>query len=202
MRRASTTTSGERHTDLTADRLGRGSRSTRQPHRTPILVVGLLIAVAACTADRTGDGAGGQPDDTGTAPARMAAGAPAEHVAESLVVYKSPTCECCQRWVEHMRSNGFRVVVHDVADVAPVKRQHGIGDELGSCHTALVGGYVLEGHVPAADVKRLLRERPSIAGLAVPGMPAGSPGMEVGRVDRYDVLALQRDGAPTVFARH
>lgn len=202
MRSASTTTSGERHADLTADRPGRGSRPTRQPHRAPVLVVGLFVAVAACTADRPGDGAGGQSGDSGTVPARIAAGATAEQVAESLVVYKSATCECCQRWVEHMRSNGFQVVVHDVADVAPVKRQHGVPDELGSCHTALVGGYVLEGHVPAADVKRLLRERPSIAGLAVPGMPAGSPGMEVGRVDRYDVLALQRDGAPTVFARH
>lgn len=167
-----------------------------------VFVIALVVAVAACSADRSGNDAAGQPGDVGAVPTRAAAGASAGQVAESLVVYKSPTCECCHRWVEHMRENGFRVVVHDVTDVAPVKEQHGITADLASCHTALVAGYVLEGHVPAADVRRLLRERPSVVGLAVPGMPAGSPGMEVGRIDRYDVLAPRRDGAPTVFARH
>lgn len=170
--------------------------------RTFAVLLGLFVASAACTGEPSADDTGRQSGKARTAPARVASGVSAEQVAESLMVYKSPTCECCHRWVEHMQASGFRVVVHDVADVAPIKRQHAIPDELGSCHTALMAGYVLEGHVPAADVKRLLRERPSIVGLAVPGMPAGSPGMEVGRIDPYDVLAVQRSGAPTVFARH
>lgn len=200
MRSAATTHAASAHIALSS--VGRHPGSIRPSRRAPALVFGILVAAAACSVDRTGEGTGGQPGDAGTVPGQVAIRSSTEQVAESLVVYKSPTCECCHRWVEHMQANGFRVVVHDVADVAPVKRQHGVPAELGSCHTALVGSYVLEGHVPAEDVKRLLRERPSLVGLAVPGMPAGSPGMEVGRVDRYDVLALQHGAAPTVFARH
>ena len=90
--------------------------------------------------------------------------------APEVKVYKSPACGCCGGWVSHMRANGFRVVTTDVADVMPIKRSSGVPDALASCHTALVDGYALEGHVPAADVWRLLRERPKVTGLAVPGM--------------------------------
>ena len=119
-----------------------------------------------------------------------------------VVVYKSPTCGCCTEWVAHLRRHGFRVRSEDVAELQPVKARHGVPPELQSCHTALVGGYVVEGHVPADLVERLLRERPKVAGIAVPGMPVGSPGMEVpgARAERYRVLTFDRDGKTEVFA--
>jgi hypothetical protein len=116
-------------------------------------------------------------------------------------VYKSPTCGCCQAWVEHMRENGFAVTVVDTTDLAPIKARHGIGREMESCHTGIVDGYVIEGHVPADLVARLLSERPDIRGLAVPGMPMGSPGMEGAHKEAYEVLAMDRAGRTTVFAR-
>ena len=118
------------------------------------------------------------------------------------MVYKSPTCGCCEKWVEHMKANGFRVVVHDTADVTPVKQRAGVTPQLASCHTAFIGGYAIEGHVPAEDVRRLLRDRPDVAGLAAPGMPNGSPGMEGMGRDPYDVVAFKRDGGTAVFASH
>ena len=119
-----------------------------------------------------------------------------------VVVYKSPTCGCCTEWVAHLRRHGFPVRSEDVAELQPVKARHGVPEELQSCHTALVGGYVVEGHVPADLVERLLRERPKVVGLAVPGMPVGSPGMEVpgARAERYRVLTFDRDGKTEVFA--
>jgi hypothetical protein len=119
-----------------------------------------------------------------------------------VVVYKSPTCGCCTEWVTHVRRHGFRVKPEDVADLQAVKERHRVPGDLQSCHTALVGGYVIEGHVPADLMERLLRERPKVAGLAVPGMPVGSPGMEVpgARAERYRVLAFTRDGKTEVFA--
>lgn len=121
----------------------------------------------------------------------------------TVVVYKSPTCGCCSLWVDHLRANGFRVETHDVANLDAVRRQAGVPARLGSCHTARVGGYVIEGHVPAAEIRRLLQSRPRVDGLAVPGMPIGSPGMEMGgRIDAYDVLAFNRAGETTVFARY
>ncbi|MBW3534086.1 MAG: DUF411 domain-containing protein [Gemmatimonadetes bacterium] len=119
-------------------------------------------------------------------------------------VWKSPTCGCCGGWVDHMREAGFEVEVVDTQDLRPIKAEHGVTDDLASCHTAVVDGYVVEGHVPAADIRRLLAERPDIAGIAAPGMPTGSPGMEVpGRpADAYDVVAFTRDGGRTVFASH
>lgn len=128
--------------------------------------------------------------------------APASGLDDSVVVYKSPTCGCCTAWVDHMRENGFRVVVRDTAGVTPIKVAHGIAEGLASCHTALVDGYVLEGHVPATDVQRLLRERPTVAGLAVPGMPAGSPGMAGPIEQHYDVVMFDRRGRRSVFASH
>ncbi len=113
-----------------------------------------------------------------------------------VVVYKSPTCGCCNAWIDHLQDNGFKVVARDTNDVAAIKMQHGVTPELASCHTALVDGYVLEGHVPATDVKAMLKQRPQITGLSVPGMPIGSPGMEQdGITQPYDVVAFDRQGA-------
>lgn len=119
-------------------------------------------------------------------------------------VYKSPTCGCCSDWIKHMQSNGFtNVKAHDVGN-AKKRADVGMSLRFGSCHTALIDGYVIEGHVPARDIRRLLKERPKALGLAVPGMPLGSPGMEVddGRVDRYDVLLVQKDESSTVYATY
>jgi hypothetical protein len=119
-----------------------------------------------------------------------------------ITVYKSPTCGCCTEWVAHLRRHGFRVKAEDVPDLQPIKTRHGVPENVQSCHTALVGGYVLEGHVPGDLVDRLLQERPKVAGLAVPGMPVGSPGMEVpgARAERYQVLTFDRSGQTRVFA--
>jgi hypothetical protein len=116
-------------------------------------------------------------------------------------VYKSPTCGCCEKWVEHLRAEGFTVRTTDVDDVTPIKRENGVAPELSSCHTAFVGGYVIEGHVPASDLKRLLREKPKIAGLAVPEMPIGPPGMEGPGAKPYEVLSFGDQGVK-VFAKH
>lgn len=114
-------------------------------------------------------------------------------VAETMDVYKSPTCGCCADWVDIMRDNGFTVNVHDVGN-DDARAKAGVSTELGSCHTALVNGYAIEGHVPAEDIRRLLKERPRAVGLAAPGMPHGSPGMETGRVDSYNVLLVRKPG--------
>jgi hypothetical protein len=121
-------------------------------------------------------------------------------VAEEIVVYKSPTCGCCKKWVQHMRENGFDVKVHEQYNGTPVKEELGVPRQLRSCHTARVGGYVIEGHVPADLVKKLLEEKPEVAGLAVPGMPMGSPGMEGFRKDPYDVVSFTTGGRTAVYA--
>ncbi len=125
-------------------------------------------------------------------------------VAPEVVVYKTATCTCCKLWVKHLQTSGFSVQVHDVRDLKPVRQRVGIPARLAACHTAEVGGYFVEGHVPAEDIKRLLRERPVAKGVTVPGMPAGSPGMEVrsGKVTPYDVLLVANDGRSSVFSRH
>lgn len=120
-------------------------------------------------------------------------------------VWKTATCGCCIKWVEHLQANGFKVAANNVAYglLAQIKRQAGIPEEQASCHTGKIGGYVIEGHVPAADVKRLLDEKPDAVGLAVPGMPVGSPGMEQGdEKEPYEVLLVKKDGSTEVFARH
>ena len=122
----------------------------------------------------------------------------------AVTVYKSPTCGCCSKWITHLQQAGFVVTAHDTDNVAPIKRQHGVPQALESCHTALVAGYVVEGHVPADVIQRLLRERPAIAGIAVPGMPAGSPGMEgLGGPERqpYNVMAFRAEGGWSVYER-
>ncbi len=119
-----------------------------------------------------------------------------------LEVYKSPTCGCCGAWVDHMKENGYDVVVHEQQNLQSIKEKAGILPGQGSCHTAFIGDYVIEGHVPASDVDRLLAERPDAKGLTVPGMPVGSPGMEMGdRVDAYDVLLFDENGTE-VFSHH
>lgn len=119
----------------------------------------------------------------------------------AVEVYKSAYCGCCTEWVKHLEANGFKVNTKDVANPSDYREKFGIPDELGSCHTAMVQGYAIEGHVPAADIKRLLAERPKAKGLAVPSMPLGSPGMEGPRKDPYDVLLVQSDGKYSVY-RH
>ena len=119
-----------------------------------------------------------------------------------VTVYKTTTCGCCGKWVEHLRSNGFAVTVHDVAGTAEYRKKYGVPEALASCHTALAGGYTIEGHIPAADIQRLLSERPKGKGIAVPGMPMGSPGMEGPRRQAYSVLLFQADGLTTVFQKH
>lgn len=120
-----------------------------------------------------------------------------------ITMHQDPNCGCCGAWAEHMREAGFDVVSKHSRDMQGVKRAHGIPAPLASCHTATVDGYVIEGHVPAADVQRLLSERPDVAGIAVPGMPIGSPGMEMGeRKDPYNVIVFDAEGRTGVFARH
>lgn len=122
--------------------------------------------------------------------------------ATQVTVYKSPTCGCCKKWVTHLKDNGFQVTAHDVQNVDPYKAKLGLPNGLGSCHTAVVAGYLIEGHVPAEDIKRLITERPAAKGLTVPGMPMGSPGMEGTRKDDYDVLLIGKDGKTSVYASH
>jgi hypothetical protein len=130
------------------------------------------------------------------------AASPMAAAGDAVTVYKSPSCGCCKLWVEHMRGAGFEVQTHDMLDVTPQKQRLGVPAQLASCHTAEVGGYVIEGHVPADDVRRLLAARPDAVGLAVPGMPMGSPGMEFGAPEPYDVIVFRRDGTAGVFASH
>ncbi|TAK53387.1 MAG: DUF411 domain-containing protein [Gammaproteobacteria bacterium] len=128
---------------------------------------------------------------------------PAPAPLPPVIVYKSPSCGCCLAWADHMRSSGFPVEIHDVQDLSPIKAEAGVPAGLGSCHTARVAGYFLEGHVPADDVKQLLARKLRARGLIVPGMVPGSPGMEQGDERQpYDVLLLAEDGSTTVFAHH
>jgi len=128
----------------------------------------------------------------------------AQKPAPTVQVYKSPTCGCCANWVAHLQQHGFTTRVTETDDVASIKTQRGVPARVQSCHTAVVDGYVIEGHVPAADVQRLLKERPAVVGIAVPGMPIGSPGMEVPgqKPQKYDVVAFDKQGQIRVFASH
>ncbi len=149
--------------------------------RWQVVVVGvlLLILLAACSS-----GSGGE--------------------KPTVMVYKSPTCGCCGAWADHLRANGFRVQEQNVSDIMAVKAKYGVPSELTSCHTAIVDGYVVEGHVPANEVQRLLTERPKIKGIAVPGMPVGSPGMEVPGMspEPFNVVAFDAEGNTSVFAEY
>lgn len=122
--------------------------------------------------------------------------------APTVNVFKNPNCGCCSGWVEHMRASGFEVTVTDVDDTAKVMQAHGVPEQLSSCHTATIGDYVIEGHVPAEDVQRLLNDNRDIAGLAAPGMPMGSPGMDMPNAPGYKVIAYTDDGRMGIYAEH
>ena len=135
--------------------------------------------------------------------AALGLAAPAFASPDEVVMYKDPNCGCCGKWAEHMRSAGFAVKEVASARMELVKQEAGVPEALGSCHTAKVGGYVVEGHVPAADVRRMLAEKPAIRGLSAPGMPLGSPGMEGPYpAERYDVVSFDAKGETEVFASH
>jgi hypothetical protein len=119
-----------------------------------------------------------------------------------ITVYKDPGCRCCKNWIEHLIKHGYGVDAKDTPDMAEVKRTLGVPDALTSCHTAVVNGYLIEGHVPAADIARLLKEKPKVAGLAVPGMPMGSPGMEGPQQQHYQVLSFDKNGKTKIFASY
>ncbi len=119
-----------------------------------------------------------------------------------MKVFKTSTCGCCSKWVEHVKASGFTVTVQDVPGTAAYRLQYGVPNNLQSCHTAVVGGYAIEGHVPVREIKRLLKERPKVKGLAVPGMPAGSPGMEGSRSDAYSVIAFDAAGHGSVYQKY
>lgn len=115
-------------------------------------------------------------------------------------VYKDAFCGCCANWVEHLKRAGFAATAENIADMNALKDKHGVPAKTRSCHTAVVGGYVIEGHVPAAEIQRLLKEKPKVAGLAVPGMPIGSPGMEGPNARPYDVLTFDKTGKTAVYS--
>ncbi len=130
------------------------------------------------------------------------AGQGAQKTPVPIEVFKTPTCGCCTKWVDLLRQNGFAPKVADLsqAEVTAVKEKHNVPRALHSCHTAIVGGYVVEGHTPIADIQRLLKQRPAVLGIAVPGMPTGSPGMEGPNPQPYDVLTFDKQGATKVFS--
>lgn len=169
---------------------------TRELPKTILLAVA-LVAMAGSACARLPEAAAASVGQAAAAEAE-----PPQKVA--MAVHKSPYCGCCDAWVEHMRQSGFQVEVRNRTDLHAVKQQGGVPAGKGSCHTAQVGGYFIEGHVPAPDVRRLLAERPRAKGLVVPGMPKGSPGMEVpgGAVESYTVELVAADGSTTPFAQH
>jgi hypothetical protein len=120
----------------------------------------------------------------------------------TITVYKDPSCGCCKSWIEHLIKHGYQVDAKDTPQMTEIKRSLGVPDRLSACHTAVVNGYLIEGHVPAADIARLLKEKPKVAGLAVPGMPMGSPGMEGPSKQHYQVLSFDKAGKTKVFASY
>jgi len=122
--------------------------------------------------------------------------------AADVTVYKSATCGCCNGWIKHMEANGFKVKAQNVSDLDAIKRRYGVTPNLASCHTAIIDGYVVEGHVPASDVKRLLRERPKVKGITAPGMPQSAPGMDAPYKQPYQTLTFDDAGRVQVFATH
>jgi len=124
-------------------------------------------------------------------------------IAADFTIYKSPYCGCCTAWAEQIEEAGFNVTIVEQANNNQLRKEHSISSELTSCHTGIVEGYAIEGHVPVEDIKRLLREKPAVAGLAVPGMPASSPGMDVpGNTDPYQVIVFRKDGKKAVYNQY
>lgn len=163
------------------------------------LALAVLLALPACQSNASPDAAASAEFASEPATVQPVA-APADPDAPLVTVYKSPTCGCCKAWAEYMEREGFRVETRDVADLRAVKDSLGVPTDLASCHTGTVEGYVVEGHVPAEPIRRMLDERPDVRGLAVPGMPIGSPGMEQGdRRQPYDVLVVGNEGEAAVY---
>jgi len=186
-----------------------------------LLVVGCALTATACQADPGGSASTPGEIQAATAPAAVAMTVPPTQMASTpvaapaapaaavdalppVLVHKSASCGCCGAWVDHLRDAGFTVRVNETEDLNPIKERLGVPYGKGSCHTAEVGGYMVEGHVPAGDIKRLLLERPQGKGLVLPGMPMGSPGMEVpdGTVEPYTVELVAPDGQTRPFAQH
>lgn len=162
----------------------------------------LNIALAATVLIVTSPACAPAPDAESEDGAAVGTLADAASSDADFVVYKSPTCGCCKGWIDHLREAGYTVEAVDIAAYAEmnaVKQGKGVPGDLGSCHTGVIEGYTIEGHVPAESIERLLRERPEIRGLAVPGMPIGSPGMEGPDPERYEVIAFTEDGDRSVF---
>lgn len=178
--------------------------------RLPLAAAAMLVSAAvlpAC-AGPASPGTGQAAPQASKAAKAVSPKAPAARAAATAlplaVVHKNPSCGCCNSWVEHLRKAGFRVEVREEDNLDAIKQGLGVPPGKGSCHTAEIGGYVVEGHVPASDIKRLLAEKPDARGLVLPGMPMGSPGMEMpdGRVQPYTVELVRRDGSTAAYARH
>ena len=165
---------------------------------TAVLVLGAVVSLGACAKQAP------VPERAAEVTTEVAPVPASTQALPLVVVHKSPSCGCCGLWVDHMRQAGFQVEVRDEDNVNPVKERVGVPYGKGSCHTAEVAGYFIEGHVPAADVKRLLAEKPDAKGLVLPGMPMGSPGMEMpdGHSEPYTVEQVRRDGTTAAFAAH
>lgn len=167
-----------------------------------MLTTGKLILAALVLALAIGIGLMTRPSGEADASSFTATG---NTVYPEIVVYKGPQCGCCEKWADHLVESGFEVKVKEVTDLDRIKEKYGIPPHLETCHTAVADGYIIEGHVPAASVKRLLDERPQVAGIVVPGMPIGSPGMEEGPPENYEhyrVLTFDEGGNTTVFDRY
>ena len=166
--------------------------------RSKAFIAGLAattVAIAGCTAAT--EAGGSSFSITSEATGVQAA------LTSEITVFRSPTCGCCGKWIEHAEAAGFQVKDEVTEDMSAIKQQYGVPQTLTSCHTTVVGNYIIEGHVPAEDVQRLLMEKPDVAGIAVPGMPIGSPGMESGDyVEPYNVFSFTESGETTVFAEH
>ena len=171
-------------------------------NRKSLLVMLIVISTYALSACAEAPGGNSTPASALTSSVQQSAST--QSALPVMIVNKSPTCGCCELWVDHMEKAGFKVEINDTDDMGPIKERVGVPYGKGSCHTAEVGGYFIEGHVPAEDIKRLLAERPDAKGLAVPGMPAGSPGMELpdGRTQPYTVELVARDGTTSAFSHH
>ena len=167
--------------------------------RIAALAVVVAFSVTACSKDTPADTASqpATPSAQATAPATLAS---TNSELIPIKVYKDPNCGCCKEWVKHLEQNGFKVETMDMPYLSSVKSKHGVMPEIQACHTAVVGNYTIEGHVPADLILKMLKEKPAIAGLAVPGMPSGSPGMEGGAKEKYNVLTFDRAGHTTVYA--
>lgn len=167
------------------------------------VLLGTVLATAACARAAEESSATPVASEAPAAPAKVSA-AESDPALPLAIVHKTASCGCCSVWVDHLKAAGFQVDVRDTDDMSPIKVRLGVPVGKASCHTAEIGGYVVEGHIPAEDIKRLLAERPAARGLVLPGMPAGSPGMEMpdGYVQPYTVELVRADGSTEPFAQH